>query len=332
MNSFFPLKVVRMHHCDKPWLTPEIKALIHQRQQAFLSSNRITWKYLRNKIQRMIKESKKAHFNTKVRSLKKEDAAQWHKEIKSMAKMTRAEPDIHIEGIDPSNKLGIANEINKILASVIQSLPPIDLSLLPSYLPSRPAPSVEPWEVYGKLQRVRTRKAAGPDGIPGKLIKLFAYELSSPLADILNCSLQHGLVPEKWKCATVVPIPKSKPPSVNELRPISLTSLLGKVAESFVTQWTLSDILPPIDIQQFGCLKGRSTTHCLLDLTNEIFKATDKPDLVTVYVTYVRPVLEYAATIWHSGLTTTLSNRIEKVQRRAVRIIRGADYTSYTDA
>ena len=104
--------------------------------------------------------------------------------------------------------------------------------------------------------------------------------LRSPLADILNSSLQHGTVPEEWKCATVVPLPKTKPPSVHELRPISLTSLLAKVAESFVTQWTLSDILSQIDTKQYGCLKGRSTTHCLLELTNEIYKATDNPGTI----------------------------------------------------
>ncbi|KAI8483411.1 hypothetical protein Bbelb_388740 [Branchiostoma belcheri] len=308
-----------------------------------------------------------------------------------------------------------------------------------AYLPSLPAPSVEPWEIYKKLQGVKTRKAAGPDGIPGKLIKEFAYELSSPLADILNSSLQHGILPEEWKCATVVPTPKTKPPSVHELRPISLTSLLAKVPESFVTHWTLSDIRSQIDTQQYGCLKGRSTTHCLLELTNEIFKATNNSgvnrsgtmelsltasplhaaflrkdltdlenwsndshmrlhpaksryrtwlplsvngielqhvqgmkilgvflqanlrwnshvdsicckssqrlfllrklkhfhispeDLVTVYVSYIGPVLEYAAPVWHSGLTTELSNKIEKIQRRAVRIIMGAKYTSYTE-
>ncbi|KAI8512044.1 hypothetical protein Bbelb_111440 [Branchiostoma belcheri] len=54
-------------------------------------------------------------------------------------------------------------------------------------------------------------------------------------------------------------------------------------------------------------------------------------DLVTVYMSYIRPVLEYAAPVWHSGLTTELSNKIEKIQRRAVRIIMGTKYTSYTE-
>ncbi|KAI8479563.1 hypothetical protein Bbelb_427020 [Branchiostoma belcheri] len=157
------------------------------------------------------------------------------------------------------------------------SLPPLDTSLLPAYLPAHLAPNVKPWEVYRKLQKVKTKKAAGPDGIPAKLVREFAYELSTPLADILNSSLGQGTTPEEWKRAIVVPIPKSRPPSVTELRPISLTSILGKVAESFVAEWAVSDIAPEVDPQQFGCLKGRSTTHCLLDLTHELFKASDQP-------------------------------------------------------
>ncbi|XP_066267508.1 uncharacterized protein [Branchiostoma lanceolatum] len=57
-----------------------------------------------------------------------------------------------------------------------------------------------------------------------------------------------------------------------------------------------------------------------------------KEDLVSVYVCYVRPVTEYAAPVWHSGLTSALSQKIEKIQRRAVRIILGSDYSGYTDA
>ncbi|KAI8516708.1 hypothetical protein Bbelb_052890 [Branchiostoma belcheri] len=55
-------------------------------------------------------------------------------------------------------------------------------------------------------------------------------------------------------------------------------------------------------------------------------------DLVTVYVTYIRPVTEYAAPVWHSGLSTLLCNKLEKVQRRALRIILGIDFISYSKA
>ncbi|KAI8509624.1 hypothetical protein Bbelb_120520 [Branchiostoma belcheri] len=201
-----------------------------------------------------------------------------------MTNSTRTEPVIHIDGLDPRDKRGTANAINKELASVINSLPPLDPAVLPSYLPSLQPPTVSVWEVYRKLQQVKVRKAAGPDGIPGKLIREFAFELSVPLADVINSSLQQGSVPEEWKNATVIPLPKTKPPSIKELRPISLTSLLSKVAENFICQWTLTDILPRIDTQQFGGIKGRSTTHCLLDMTHTMFKACDKPNTICTLV------------------------------------------------
>ena len=77
------------------------------------------------------------------------------------------------------------------------------------------------------------------------------------------------------------------------------------------------------------CSKS-SRRLCLLRKLKHFHVSID--DLVTVYVSYIRPVLEYCAPVWHSGLTTALSDRIEKVQRRAVRIILGHNYTSYTDA
>lgn len=44
-------------------------------------------------------------------------------------------------------------------------------------------------------------------------------------------------------------------------------------------------------------------------------------DLRSVYCSFIRPVLEYACPVWHSSLTSKLDDEVEKIQRRAVRII-----------
>lgn len=88
---------------------------------------------------------------------------------------------------------------------------------------------------------MKTPKA---DRIPGSFIKEFAYGLIGPMAYILNASLDQGVIPKEWKAATVVPLPKMNPPSLAEIRPISHTSLLDKAAESFISQWTVGDLLP----------------------------------------------------------------------------------------
>ena len=42
-------------------------------------------------------------------------------------------------------------------------------------------------------------------------------------------------------------------------------------------------------------------------------------DLVTLYKAIIRPVLEYAAPVWHSSLPDCLSKDLEQVQRQALR-------------
>ena len=50
-------------------------------------------------------------------------------------------------------------------------------------------------------------------------------------------------------------------------------------------------------------------------------------DLVTVYLSVVRPVLEYACPVWHTNLQQYLSENIETIQKRTFKcIFRGASY------
>ncbi len=43
-------------------------------------------------------------------------------------------------------------------------------------------------------------------------------------------------------------------------------------------------------------------------------------DIVKVYVSLVRPVLEYACQLWHAGLTDHQRDMLESIQQRALKI------------
>ena len=47
----------------------------------------------------------------------------------------------------------------------------------------------------------------------------------------------------------------------------------------------------------------------------------DTKALSTVYITVIRPVLEYACQVWHFNIPEYLSDDIERVQKRAQGII-----------
>ena len=57
-----------------------------------------------------------------------------------------------------------------------------------------------------------------------------------------------------------------------------------------------------------------------------------KSELITVYRGYIRPLLEYSDVIWHSGLTSKQTHQLERVQKRALRIVLGHNYVSYANA
>ena len=53
-------------------------------------------------------------------------------------------------------------------------------------------------------------------------------------------------------------------------------------------------------------------------------------DVVAVYCSLIRPLLEYASPVWHCGLTDVLSDELEHVQMRCLRII--FPQLSYSDS
>ena len=95
-----------------------------------------------------------------------------------------------------------------------------------------------------KLAAIDVHKSVGPDEIPNWILCTFSRWLVEPICAVFNASIRQGVVPAAWKCANVVPIPKVNPSAAVEtdLRPISLTSSLCKVLESFIGSWILDEI------------------------------------------------------------------------------------------
>ena len=52
-------------------------------------------------------------------------------------------------------------------------------------------------------------------------------------------------------------------------------------------------------------------------------------DLKTIYILFIRSLLEQSATVWHSSLTEENISDIERVQKSAVRIMLGSEYKGY---
>ena len=52
-------------------------------------------------------------------------------------------------------------------------------------------------------------------------------------------------------------------------------------------------------------------------------------ELLTAWKVLLRPITEYAAPLWHSGLTKCDSEKLERLQKRALGLILGTTYIDY---
>lgn len=85
------------------------------------------------------------------------------------------------------------------------------------------------------INKIDPQKSTGFIGMPAKLLKITFQCLRDGITELLNLCLDTTVFPQVWKRAITVCIPKSGDTKyLNNLRPISLLPIIGKVLESFL--------------------------------------------------------------------------------------------------
>ena len=162
-------------------------------------------------------------------------------------------------------------------------------------------------ELESALQSLKPKQAPGPDGVTNELLIHLGPEAKKKLLQIYNASWKHGIVPQEWKKAILIPIHKPGKPknSPSSYRPISLTSCLCKLLERILNSrlmWFMEKERKFND-EQAGFRPCRSTEDqvtYLTQLIEEGFQA--KKQTVVVWVD-----LEKAFDrVWTKGLLLKL--------------------------
>ena len=86
LNCFFPCKSIKLHANDKPWVTPEFKEIIKDRQKAYHDGKIQKYYYLRNLANRKRKQLRSNYLDKKMDQLKSNPNLQkWWDCIKQLA-------------------------------------------------------------------------------------------------------------------------------------------------------------------------------------------------------------------------------------------------------
>ncbi|XP_037546915.1 janus kinase and microtubule-interacting protein 3-like [Nematolebias whitei] len=124
--------------------------------------------------------------------------------------------------------------------------------------------TVREHNVRCSLQSVNPRKATGPDGVLGRVLKACALQLAPTFTRIFNLSLAQPVIPPCLKSATIIPLLKTPTiTSLNDYRPVALTPVIMKCFERLVFQ-PIKDYLPlNFDPYQFAYCTNRSTEDAI---------------------------------------------------------------------
>ncbi|RMB93593.1 hypothetical protein DUI87_30292 [Hirundo rustica rustica] len=135
------------------------------------------------------------------------------------------------------------------------------------------------------LKCLDIHKSMGPDGIHPRVMRELADELAKPLSIIHHQSWLTGEVPDDWKLANVTPIhKKGAKEDPGNYRPVSLTSVPGKIMEQFILSAITQNLQDGQGIRpsQHGFRRGRSCLTNLITFYDQVTCLVDAGKAVDV--------------------------------------------------
>ncbi len=183
-------------------------------------------------------------------------------------------------------------------------------------------------EVRRALKRVNIRKAAGPDGITGRILRSCANQLAGLFTSIFNESLATSVVPTSFKKSIIVPVPKNNKPScLNDYRPVA-----WRLVKSHIS----SSIPVTLDPLQFAYRPNRSTddaiSHILhsslthIDSSNGNFARLLFIDYSSAFNTIVP--IKLSSKLTNLGLNTSLCDWIQDFLTGRPQVVKVGQFTS----
>ena len=127
-------------------------------------------------------------------------------------------------------------------------------------------------EMEKAILNLNANKSPGPDNFHPKLLKLSAVSLAKPFKLLFDKTIEEGVIPDDFKIAEVRPIfKKGDKSNPGNYRPVSLTSVVCKLFESFVKNALYNHLIDNdlLSKEQYGFVSGKNTITQLLVTLND---------------------------------------------------------------
>ena len=272
VDQCIPTKTITVHSNNKMWFNEKIKSKIKKKDQAYKTKHQDTDMYrtAKRELKKSIKEHKVKYKNKLESVFSSGDSKKLWSHMNEITnyKGTRQS----LDNCDTS----LPNKLNEFYARFDKDN---NTSPVPEPIPEDAIPpfTVSEHQVRSLFKKQKITKAAGPDGIKPRFLKICSDQIAYVFTYIFNWSLELSIVPSCFKFSTIIPVPKkSSPESLNDYRPVALTSVISKCFEKLVLQY-INNFLPrDFDSFQFAYREKRSTDDAIAINVHEILNHAEK--------------------------------------------------------
>ena len=186
INSCLPLRSIKLHPTDKPWMTADIKDVIKKRQRAWSKGNilqyniqynmhyTIQYNMFRNKVSRLCKNARSSFYNNSIANMQEPNPKKWWDNIKLLSGLSKTPSltKIHVDGAELKDG-ELAEALNDRFTNVTSDIEQLDFIPVDTNHSSDEY-AISPESVEKALSSSKERKSNGPDDIPNWVLKNFA--------------------------------------------------------------------------------------------------------------------------------------------------------------
>ena len=246
-ESVIPTKHVKVYANNKPWVTSSLKQVLMKKHSAFHNGDEDENREATKEVRAEIKRAKLQYKNKIEERLGSNNLKAAWDGVKRMTGLHKTQnKPFHI----PMYKSD--SDLSEALNTFFSRFDIHDFSDEHKKLTEEQALvkstlfSITQEDVRSVFKRNKVNKSPGPDGITGRLLKCCSEQLNCSTANpIFEVCLQQRRVPKAWKESIIVPVAKSNTTkSLNDFRPVALTSLVMKSFEKIVKCLLLLRVWP----------------------------------------------------------------------------------------
>ena len=241
----------------KPWFTKEVKAALFQKSNKYNKFKIIKatdeslglkawceYKKSRNAAVAILRNAKKEWYERNIDRVQHDPTRMW-KTLKTLisGKTSQATNELEIDGVVYNNKESMVNRLNEYFINSVKDI--VNSIQGGSQIINDCVPTGSYKYKFEKFKNISMKdlneiirglkSVSSMDGLTVEIIIQTWNHIGPCLLNIMNVSLETGSVPDAWKVATVVPVPKVPGTlRASEMRPINMLPVVEKILEQIV--------------------------------------------------------------------------------------------------